>query len=283
MFGKGFYDPINRKLYNLINTIGIGLAIVCAALLIFFEWKRRKDADEPLKESEKPFNYWFFALCYAVAYAALVVGTGKIGGLISIDRGGNVFVGGVLTFIPVFLVLAMFFPQNGRPTEQLELVLPSLALNHCVSRIACLFNGCCFGVPFEPGLTYPDYSTASMMFDSQPLFPTQPVESTVMLLCFITILVLQAKGKRTLPVFPLVFSATGFLLTFVTGGLVDGDKTYFGLRAMQLHQIAYVLAFFVGIYLLLLVIREEKGKKEKMTAKKSAARSIPPQKKRAKR
>jgi len=248
--------------HTLFNGIGVVLAIVCAALLLFFEWKRRNRVDLLQREPGKPFNYWLALLCFAGAYGGLALGTMYIGSVLTVDREGVAFVGGVLVFIPVFLFLAKLFPRNGSPTKQLEVVLPALALQHVFNRIACLLNGCCFGTPFAQGITYPRFTVPNMMFRGQPLFPTQPVESVIMLLCFVVILILHFRGKRTLPIFPLVFGATGFWLTFLMAGLVMGENSLLGLRAMHWHQIAFVLVFGVGVVFLVLILREAKERKE---------------------
>lgn len=264
------FGELRLSSHTLFNGIGVALAVICAVLLLYFEWRRRKRADLLLKEPGKSFNYWFALLCFAGAYGGLALGTTYIGAVLTIDREGVAFVGGVLVFIPVFLLLAKIFPRNGSPTKQLEVVLPVLALQHVFNRIACLLNGCCFGTPFEHGITYPRFTVPSMMFRGQPLFPTQPVESAIMLLCFVVVLILHFRGKRTLPIVPLVFGATGFWLTFLIGGLVTGENTLLGLRAMHWHQIAFTLMFGIGVFFLVLVLREAKKQKEQEAlAKKS--------------
>jgi len=191
-------------------------------------------------------------LCGLVAAVAMFVGTSYVSTIFGVETNAKSFVGGVLVFIPVFLILAAFFPRNGRPTRQLEVIMPVLPLNLAVIRVGCLLRGCCFGIPFKHGLIYPEHSVASMLFDGQPLFPTQPLETAIMLTCCVLMLVLHFKGKRTLPIFPLVFGTTGLMLTFVTA---------WDAGTIRFYRIAFSLMFLIGIIFLVLVIWDNKKEK----------------------
>lgn len=256
--------------YTQINSFGIALAFICVIIMILVEWRRRKREGLPssdLPRRKRP-NPLFFFLCYLVAYVVLVPGAYVAGQLFNItvvlekvtlfSGGGVAFASGVLLFIPVFLLMAKIFPGNGTPARQLELVLPSLALNHVFNRLACLMGGCCFGVPCESfGVIYPDSAAASHTYGAGTrVFPNLLLESSIMLVCFVVMLILHYRGKRTLPIFPMVFGATGFVLGFFMNHDHEPLKPIFGFTYPT--PFTHLLVFFVGVIFLVLVIREKK-------------------------
>jgi len=271
-------------LYSTTNTVGSVLALLYVIGMILLLWRKQAKAGEatvwptwnPLhyfkKDERGKFNPVFFLLCYAAAYLLLMqslrwssvlfstyVGPG--GGLRVSPAVQVAFASGVLVFIPVFLLLARFFPGNGRATRQLELIFPAFALHHVFNRLACLFGGCCFGVPVRMfGIAYPQGSRASITYGvGTRLFPNLLIEIGVMLLLFAALVWLNHRGKRTLPIFPLVFGATGFLLGFVTSHTHERLlEPMFGFT--QPTPFTHLLVFFVGVAFLVLVMRERKRK-----------------------
>ena len=266
--------------YAVANVLGGVSASLFAIIVVFREWRRRRKED-PLprsvlrnynifrylkKDMRRKFNPITYLLCFTIAYLLLLQGVNAAGVLFNVTKvgsqtvvfpGGVAYASGVLVFIPVFLLLAKFFPGNGRPTEQLELVMPAMALAHVWNRLACFLGGCCFGVPSHFGVIYPDTAAASQVYGAGTrIFPNQLLESAVMLLCFVLIMVLRSRGKRTLPIFPLVFGATGFLLGFVMDHSFEYLKPMFGF--VHTTPFTHLLVFFVGVFFLLLVMREKK-------------------------
>jgi len=272
-------QPLGSTAYTMLNTLGAVVALLFTILSILFERWRRRKANPPtsLLHDYNPFyhlkkdmrrkpNSVFLLLCYVVAYLALMQGislTGilfnfaKVGSRTLLLGGGVNYASGVLIFFGVFLLCAKLFPGNGKPTQQLEFVMPALALAHIFNRMACFLGGCCFGIPCPFGVHYPDSAPASAIYGAgERIFPNQPIESFIMLLCFVLLLVLRARGKRTLPIFPLVFGATGFLLGFVMDHSYEYLKPMFGFTYPT--PFTHLLVFFVGVVFLLLVMREKK-------------------------
>ena len=272
-------------MYNAVNMFGIFLSVLCAIVMILAEWRRRRKAEPPRtsylrnynpfrylkKDMRRKFNPVFYILTYGIAYGSLAMGTSIAAQVTNItlvagqltDFGGSVaFASGVLLFIPAFLLISKLFPGNGKPTEQLEFVMPSLALNHVFNRLGCLLGGCCFGMPCHFGLVYPESALANNYYDKGTrLFPNLPLESLSMLILFIVLLVLHRKGKRTLPIFPLVFGAVGFLLGFVTSHVYEPLKPFFGF--LYPTALLHLLVFFIGVVFLLMIIRENKRNRRK--------------------
>jgi len=272
-------QPLGSTVYTMLNTLGAVVALLFTTVSIFIEWRRRLKADPPKsllrdynpfhylkKEMRSKFNPVFFLLCYAVGYLALMQGIRLTGFLFNITKvgsrtlllgGGINYASGVLVFYAVFLLVAKLFPGNGKPTQQLEFVMPALPLAHIFNRMACFMNGCCVGIPFRFGVHYPEGSAMYIAIsEGKRLFPNQPIESFIMLLCFVLLLVLRAKGKRTLPIFPLVFGAAGFLLGYVMDHSYEYLKPIFGFAYPT--PFTHLLVFFIGVLFLVLVKREKR-------------------------
>jgi len=276
-------QPLGSTAYSLLNTLGSVGALLFAVIAILLEWLRRRKEYPPPQSLLRDYNIFrylkkdmrrsrfnpvFFLACYVISYLVLMQGIRLAGVLFNVAvvasktrvfNSGVSYASGVVLFIPLFLLLARFSPGNGKPTEQLELVMPALALSHIFNRLGCFFGGCCFGIPSHFGVIYPDTAPASIANGpGTRIFPNQPVESAVMLLCFVLLLVLRAKGKRTLPIFPLVFGATGFLLGFVMNHSHEPLKPMFGFTYPT--PFTHLLVFFIGVLFLVLVAREKKRK-----------------------
>jgi|GEM_PF-2112075 len=264
--------------YDLFNTIGVVAGVLCAVAMILIAWRQQARAGTAtvwpsynplvyLKKDERcKFNPITCFLCLAGAYLALEQGVQLPGMLLNITiiqgefrmfPGSATFAGGVLLFIPVFLLLSLLFPGNGKPTRQLELMMPALALNYVFGRLACFLGDCCFGVPFRFGIIFPERSGASQVYEyGTRLFPNRPLESAIMLLCFAAIIFLHFRGKRTLPIFPLVFGATGLFIGFVSSNSQEPLPPLFGV--LYPTPFAHLLVFCIGLAFLLLCVKERK-------------------------
>jgi prolipoprotein diacylglyceryltransferase len=196
-------------------------------------------------------NLLLFYLCYALSYGIgyLCLWVPKLmvtfGNLWSVS-----FVGFSLAFIPVFYFLAKRFRLPGPPLLVLESVLPTLIIMQIFQRVACLMNGCCYGMPFAGGLVYPEGTQSYDVYGpGVEVFPTQPVESILLLLLLLLIIVFQLRGRRTVYLFPIGFGLIGFFTELFMGGfkgltigLLDGMHLFFlalilmGFRLWQLSR-----------------------------------------------
>jgi len=282
-----YFSLFGQSLYAIINFMGGVSGLVFMVVSLTLEWKRRPKPTSPAprvynpffylkKETRSKYNPIFFFLCYFISYAALMQGIkgagaifniAMVGGNLKVFPGSIAYASGILVFIPLFLLLSSLFPGNGRPLEQLEFVMPAFALVHVFNRMGCfLGSGCCYGIPSKFGIVYPDYARASIHNGpGVPVFPNQLIESSTMLVLFLVLLYLQKKGKRTLPIFPLVFGATGFLLDF---GMDHSHeqlfKPMFGFTYPT--PFTHLLVFILGLLFLVLVIRDQRKAKRAVAA-----------------
>ena len=278
MIFQGVMERFGIDIYVWTNVAGAIAAMLCAIAMILLAWRRHARAGtattwpsfNPLKylnkDERRKFNPVALLLCFGAAYAVLLLTLGVMPRLLSpvyvmgslVFMEGEVsFASGVLFFMPAALLLALLFPGNGRPTRQLELFMPVLALQHVFNRLACFFGNCCFGVPSRFGHAFPEGSVPAIAYGTGTrLFPNQLIESSVMLLCFAVILLLHFRGKQTLPIFPLVFGATGFLLGFAMSSFWQVLQPLFGFTYPG--PFTHLLIFGIGLVFLVLQIVKHK-------------------------
>lgn len=249
--GEFLGQDAGKAFYALFNILG-----VIAAIVVMIVMTRKRSKRLYIDKKGQVISFLTTSVCFAVAYFSLFYGSKILG---QIKFSGNspnavVFVGGVLVFIPVFMLLARFFPRNGDVLSQLENVLPAIAISHVFNRLGCTFNGCCHGIPFKLGILFPSGSPASNMYgEGIRVFPAQPLEGLLVLVCVILILVMMKKGKHTVYMFPLIFGIGGFLNEF----FISGNKGIAVLKYFDVPQVAYLLLAAMGVLFYFWVKKEK--------------------------
>ncbi len=115
----------------------------------------------------------------------------------SLSQGGLVFYGGFIASSLTVIVYA--WRKKLRLWLLADILIPSLAVGHALGRLGCLAFGCCYGVPWEPGVCFPPGSPAYVdhaqhgllapgAAHSLSVFPTQLVEAGLNLLIFAILL-----------------------------------------------------------------------------------------------
>lgn len=193
---------------------------------------------------------YFFStmLAFIISYGFLYLGTSLIGKIkfTGMNLEGVAFIGGVLLFIPIFILIAYHLPQNGDTLSQLERTFPSLAFMQGMNRLACTFAGCCFGIPFKLGLNYHQRGTPAWnkYGIATRLFPTAPFEAIVMFVCFVLILIYMNKRKDSLHLFPIFFGSVGLINQFMMGDL----RGIMILKIFDVQQIGYIILIGIGVF-----------------------------------
>jgi prolipoprotein diacylglyceryltransferase len=127
------------------------------------------------------------------------------------------------------------------------LCFPGLALNQSLNRLACTLSGCCYGRPFSFGILFPKGAPSSIFLgQGTRVFPSQPLESAFAFGCCVLLLVLIAKNRPSLHLFPLLWGLAGFFLEFVCAD--DRGRRLWVLSGFQ--QLAYLALMAVGIFFL---------------------------------
>ncbi|MDR0435018.1 MAG: amino acid adenylation domain-containing protein [Gracilibacteraceae bacterium] len=222
------FDLFSVRSYYFFVAIGIFCMVVYVAAVgavRYLPWpalvKTRLSSLGSLKQHIPSFQRLFlFYFCYAAAYGFGYIGLWVPKFIVMFGEINSVtFVGFALFFIPAYLTLTRFCRLPGRPIDILEAVMPSLNIMQIFQRLACYFNGCCFGLPFAGGIVFPDDAQASRLYgEGTAVFPTQLAEAGALTLLLLLTLTVRLLGRRTVHIFPIGFGLIGFVLESLTGG-----------------------------------------------------------------
>ena len=141
-------------------------------------------------------------------------------------------------WIPVFaLPFSKLLKINYRKSMNLIAAVPCII--HTVSHIGCIFEGCCYGYPWEFGIWNPALH--------QYLFPIQILESLVAGIIVVIVLFYNksfnySARAKAYPLMLMLFGFTRFFLEFAR----DNPKLFWGISSLAIH--AFVM-FVVGLLL----------------------------------
>lgn len=182
-------------------------------------------------------------------YLTMTVQSLVLWGSAGFPRGGygaeaNLAVGFVYLPLIGWLLAAVFALPKDRVSELLAV---SVTAFHALSRLACVFTGCCYGYPCSWGL----WSIQTL----ENRFPVVLVESayTLAILAVLLIRIRRRGGDPDGKSLPLMLVLYG-LCRFGSEFLRDNEKLFWGLSALSLHAL-FMAA--VGAALLLWLTRRE--------------------------
>ena len=124
--------------------------------------------------------------------------------------------------------------------EMLDLLSPGLAIAYAVTRIGCLLNGCCYGIPTHLpwGVRFHVDGTLT-----PPSHPTQVYGSLANILIYLGLVLITRKRRFTGQVFYsylAMYSVYRFLLEFLRKG-VTAEVAFAGLTQAQIVSIGALL------------------------------------------
>ena len=125
-----------------------------------------------------------------------------------------------------------------------DIVSTGLPLFLSISKLACFFQGCCYG--FAANTFYFNLKT------NRREFPVQLVESGIALLLFVLLLLYTKKRKHPGTVFPLYLVLYSFS-RLLTEFLRDDLPCVWG--KLDAYQIISIVSFAIGLVALVVVIR----------------------------
>ena len=142
----------------------------------------------------------------------------------------------------------------------IEFLAPIPCIIHGIAHYGCIFEGCCYGYPSNPGIWNPvleDYR-----------FPIQIIEATVAtIIVVLTILRIRHFGysgqSKAYALMLIMFGSTRFILEFFR----DNTKVIWGISNLALHAL---LMFVVGLFFFFMPFdkfREEREKEKEKYAK----------------
>jgi len=170
--------------------------------------------------------------------------------------GGSVFYGGLIGAVVVCLIYIK--RCHLPPGAYTDLVAIAIPLFHFFGRLGCFTSGCCYGIPWEQGITYHYAPMADA--NGIPRFPVQLAEAGLNLLLFLVLYRLLKKDRlqgRLLALYFTVYPAYRFLLEFLRGDAIRGF-----LGPLSTSQILSIL-FLAGSCLYWLVTFRKSSKQTK--------------------
>ena len=119
---------------------------------------------------------------------------------------------------------------------------------HGISHFGCIFDGCCYGYPYENGV----YNILSSTY----CFPIQPIEAIAAVLIIVILLIRAKKNNfvptaETYPLMLVMFGSSRFFFEFMR----DNEKIFMGCSSLSFHAL---FMFVVGV-IALIVIRKKKA------------------------
>ena len=153
--------------------------------------------------------------------------------------GGAVFYGGLLGGLAAS---ALYLRIRRLPfAAYADIAAPAIPLFHAFGRIGCFLGGCCYGIPWEGGITYT--RALSPEANGVARFPVQLLESALLFALFFLLAALFRRGAlraKLLALYLAVYAVLRFLLEFLRGDAIRG--VYFGLSTSQWISLAILLA-----------------------------------------
>ena len=157
--------------------------------------------------------------------------------------GGAVFYGGLLGGLAAG---ALYLRIRRLPfAAYADIAAPAIPLFHAFGRIGCFLGGCCYGIPWEGGITYT--RALSPEANGVARFPVQLLESALLFALFLLLAALFRRGAlraKLLALYLAVYAVLRFLLEFLRGDAIRG--VYFGLSTSQWISLAILLALGVA-------------------------------------
>lgn len=111
--------------------------------------------------------------------------------------------------IGILIATIIFEKMNKSKGIFIKIATLSLPLIYSISKLACFFSGCCYGIPYD-GVLSVIYSNGLNI----PLFPVQLVETIVFLGVFIFCICLR-KNKSIIEITLILSAICKFLLDFL--------------------------------------------------------------------
>lgn len=252
--------------YGLISLVGILLA---GALAYFLAKRRGLDPNELI-------NIGIFAVIGVFLGSHLLYAITRIEDIIAVcgnygtyENFGEFFqdiwnycngmvfygglYGGVLAGFIVIKVRKLSVGQYG------DIFAVALPLFHAFGRVGCFFAGCCYGIPWENGISGRVMGSGNV--ESVARFPVQLCESGILLLLASLLLLLFLKNKfsgELMGVYLASYAVIRFALEFLRGDEIRGRL--FALSTSQWISLFTLLG--VAVYVVLKLIKRRKPAEE---------------------
>ncbi len=164
----------------------------------------------------------------------------------TVGTGANYFA--TLIYAPLFWCLASLI-LFANPIKQIDIATLFAPSYLFFVKLACFFNGCCWGIAWEHGLYNSHYDHPGKQV------PVQAIEAFFALAIYVFLLIYRKKAKpgTVYPMYLILYSFTRFFSEFLTAAYPDV------LGPFNTYQILCTLGFVIG--LILFFIMRKRGEK----------------------
>lgn len=201
--------------YNLFNTLSAIIAILSS--LFYYKSKQKimglhsryiiYFASRKNEKSEKAVKVIFFSLeSILMGYIVVIASNFNKPFGDFVGTGFNYF--GLLSTVSIFwFVLSAILVVN--PLKQIDIAVMFLPVHLFFVKLACFFQGCCYGIPWE-------YGPYNYVY-GQNQVPVQLIEAFWALLIFIFLIKYRKKAKTgtMFPIYVILYCSTRFFSEFL--------------------------------------------------------------------
>ncbi|MEY8469376.1 prolipoprotein diacylglyceryl transferase [Faecalibaculum rodentium] len=138
--------------------------------------------------------------------------------------------------------------------EWFDLLIPEVALAQGFGRLGCFFAGCCYGIPVEWGITFPEGGLAPAGI---PLFPSQLISSAFDFGMFFFLCWIAKRKKFNGEVgawYLILYSVGRFIIEFFRGDLIRG-----AVGTLSTSQFISIFTLAAGIAILVVMRKKYKN------------------------
>lgn len=137
--------------------------------------------------------------------------------------------------------------------KAIEFLAPIPCIIHGVAHFGCVFEGCCYGFPSNPGIWNPE--TGDYRFPIQ--FIEASVAIVIVILTILRIKKYEFSGKsKAYALMLIMFGSTRFILEFFR----DNEKLFMHVSSLALHAL---LMFALGLFFFFVPFDKIKEEREK--------------------
>ena len=260
-----------QEAYSLFNTLAVVLTVVSS--LFYFNIKKNSISlySKLLIDFVGQKNFRIGKLKVAKIIEAILVSVELLimsylpSVVASINRPFGALVGtganyfGLLFTVWLIIILVSLLIMSN-PIKQLDIVTIFLPFRMIFTRLACYFNGCCWGIPWEYGPYNYHYDHPGNQV------PVQVIEAGIVLIIFLFFLWYRKKAKpgTMFPMYMILYGGARFFKEFFTAdypAVLGPFKVYHFLCAIS-FVVGLILFFIMRKYGEILSDLFEKQKKK---------------------
>lgn len=211
-------NKINFPIYGIVILLSILIGLVFNYLFIKKNNKKEKNA----------LLYLFLLFVYSF------IGGLLLNSIVNFDvKNYSIGLSSYGGAIGVLICAVIFEKMNDSNGKYIKSAILSLPLMYSISKLACFFSGCCYGIPYD-GL----FSVVYREGLNISLLPIQLIETIVFMIVFI-ICYLNNNNKNIIPITMLLSAISKFVLDFFRYSHLS--------EVLSINQVISIIFIIIGI------------------------------------